>query len=119
METHIAIFKGKEVRKIIYENEWWFVVADVIGILTDSPNPTDYIKKMRNRDEELAKGWGQIVTPLLVDTPGGKQKLNCANTEGMFRIIQAIPSPKAEPFKRWLVRVAKGSGCNNSLNHCH
>lgn len=105
METHIAIFKGKEVRKIIYENEWWFVVADVIEILTDSQNPTDYIKKMRNRDEELAKGWGQIVTPLLVDTPGGKQKLNCANTEGMFRIIQSIPSPKAEPFKRWLARV--------------
>ncbi len=60
---------------------------------------------MRKRDAELAKGWGQIVTPLLLETSGGKQKVNCANTEGIFRIIQSIPSPKAEPFKRWLAKV--------------
>jgi DNA-damage-inducible protein D len=60
---------------------------------------------MRRRDEELSKGWGQIATPLTIDTTGGPQKLNCANTEGIFRIIQSIPSPKAEPFKRWLAKV--------------
>ena len=60
---------------------------------------------MRRRDPELNKGWGQIATPLLIDTAGGAQKLNCANTEGIFRIIQSIPSPKAEPFKRWLAKV--------------
>jgi len=60
---------------------------------------------MRRRDEELSKGWGQIATPLFIDTKGGKQKLNCANIEGLFRIIQSIPSKKAEPFKRWLAKV--------------
>ncbi len=105
MATKIAIFKGKQVRKTIHNNEWWFVVNDVVEVLTDSANVADYIKKIRSRDEELAKGWGQIVTPLLIETSGGRQKLNCANTEGMFRIVQSIPSPKAEPFKRWLARV--------------
>ncbi len=60
---------------------------------------------MLNRDEELIKGWVQIEHPLLIDTKGGKQMIKCANTEGIFRIIQSIPSPKAEPFKRWLARV--------------
>lgn len=103
--TKIAIFRKREIRKTIHNNEWWFVVNDVVSALTDSPNVQDYIKKMRKRDEELSKGWGQIVTPLSVKTSGGDQKLNCANTEGIFRIIQSIPSPKAEPFKRWLARV--------------
>ncbi|MDO9576885.1 MAG: Bro-N domain-containing protein [Candidatus Cloacimonadales bacterium] len=105
METKIAVFKTKEIRKRIFNNEWWFVVEDVVFALTDSVNVKDYIKKMRHRDEELAKGWGQFVTPLEIDTKGGIQKLNCANTEGIFRIIQSIPSPKAEPFKRWLAHV--------------
>ncbi|MBU1148420.1 MAG: Bro-N domain-containing protein [Candidatus Omnitrophica bacterium] len=103
--TKIAIFRKREIRKTIHKNEWWFVVNDVVSALTDSPNVQDYIKKMRKRDNELSKGWGQIVTPLSVKTAGGAQKLNCANTEGIFRIIQSIPSPKAEPFKRWLARV--------------
>ena len=103
--TQIALFNGKEIRKTIHNNEWCFCVSDIIGILTDTKNPTDYIKKMRIRDEELAKGWGQIVTPLRLETAGGPQKLNCANTEGLFRIIQSIPSPKAEPFKKWLAKV--------------
>jgi len=60
---------------------------------------------MRRRDAELAKGWGQIAIPLSIETVGGVQKINCANTEGIFRIIQSIPSPKAEPFKRWLAKV--------------
>ena len=80
-------------------------MVDVVGALTDSKDPADYIKKVRKRDQELSKGWGQIVTPLTVNTGGGKQKLNCANTEGLFRIIQSIPSPKAEPFKRWLAKI--------------
>jgi len=103
--TKIAIFRKSEIRKTIHKDEWWFVINDVVLALTDSPNVPDYIKKMRKRDHELSKGWGQIVTPLSVRTSGGEQKLNCANTEGIFRIIQSIPSPKAEPFKRWLARV--------------
>ncbi len=105
MNTRIAIFKGKKIRKTTYQNEWWFVVEDVVFALTDSVNPKDYINKMRIRDEELSRGYGQIVHALVVQTEGGPQKMNCANTEGIFRIIQSIPSPKAEPFKRWLARV--------------
>ena len=103
--TKIAIFKGKEIRKTIYNDEWWFVIVDVIEALTDSGNPKQYLKNMLNRDEELIKGLVQIEHPLLIDTKGGKQMIKCANTEGIFRIIQSIPSPKAEPFKRWLARV--------------
>ena len=100
METKLAIFKGKEIRRTLHDNEWWFAIVDVVSVLTDSVNPSGYIKDMRRRDKELAKGWGQIATPLSIETSGGKQKINCANTEGIFRIIQSIPSPKAEPFKR-------------------
>ena len=103
--TKIAIFRKKEIRKIIYKNEWWFVITDVILALTDSVQPDGYIKDMRRRDPELAKGWGQIATPLSIETVGGLQKINCANTENIFRIIQSISSPKAEPFKRWLAKV--------------
>lgn len=101
----IAIFQKNEIRKTLYKNEWWFVIEDVVAALTGSVQPKGYIKDMRRRDEELSKGWGQIATPLVVDTTGGPQKLNCANTEGIFRIIQSIPSSKAEPFKRWLAKV--------------
>jgi len=83
--TKIAIFRKQEIRKTIHKNEWWFVVNDAVSALTDSYNTQDYIKKMRKRDDELGKGWGQIVTPLTVKTAGGTQKLNCANTEGIFR----------------------------------
>jgi prophage antirepressor-like protein len=105
--SNIKLFESKQIRTVWNETEqkWYFVVADVVQVLTDTPNPTDYIKKMRKRDEMLSQGWGQLVTPLLVDTPGGKQKLNCANAQGLLRIIQSIPSPKAEPFKLWLAQV--------------
>ncbi|MFH0947568.1 MAG: Bro-N domain-containing protein [Elusimicrobiota bacterium] len=103
--TQIALFKGRQIRRTLHENEWWFVIVDVVAVLTDSVQPEGYIKDMRRRDLELSKGWGQIATPLSIDTEGGAQKLNCANTEGIFRIIQSIPSPKAEPFKRWLAKV--------------
>ena len=104
-EKTIVLFKEQEIRRTWHQDAWWFAVVDVVAILTDSVNPADYLKKIRSRDKELAKGWGQIVTPLSVETSGGKQKLNCANTEGMLRIVQSIPSPKAEPFKRWLAKV--------------
>ena len=105
--SNIKLFESKQIRTVWNEpdQKWYFVVADVVQVLTDTPNATDYIKKMRKRDELLSQGWGQLVTPLLVDTAGGKQKLNCANSQGLLRIIQSIPSPKAEPFKLWLAQV--------------
>jgi hypothetical protein len=105
METKIAVFKGKEIRKVIHNNEWWFVVEDVVLALIDSKDPKQYIQRMKQRDPELGKGWVQIVHTLTIETEGGKQRMLCANTEGIFRIIQSIPSPKAEPFKRWLAKV--------------
>lgn len=105
MEKKFVVFQSKEIRRTLVNDEWWFVVVDVVEALTDTVNASDYIKKMRSRDAELSKGWGQIVTPLSIETQGGIQKMNCANTEGIFRIIQSIPSPKAEPFKRWLAKV--------------
>jgi DNA-damage-inducible protein D len=101
----IVVFRNKNIRRIFHENAWWFAIVDVVAVLTDSVNPAGYLKDMRRRDPELNKGWGQIATPLLIDTAGGKQKLNCANVESIFRLIQSIPSPKAEPFKRWLAKV--------------
>lgn len=106
METKLAVFKGKEIRRALHHNEWWFSVADIVAALTDSVDPRQYIKKMRQRDPELDSYWGTICTPLEMHAPDGKKrKTNCANTEGVFRIIQSIPSPKAEPFKRWLAKV--------------
>ncbi|MCX5751304.1 MAG: Bro-N domain-containing protein [Candidatus Saganbacteria bacterium] len=104
-EKHLAIFRGKQIRRVIYKNEWWFVVEDAVLALIDSTDPKQYIQKMKQRDPELNKGWVQIVRTLPVKTLGGIQQMNCANTEGVFRIIQSIPSSKAEPFKRWLARV--------------
>jgi hypothetical protein len=103
----IKLFEEKQVRTIWSEAEeqWYFVVEDVVAILTDSRDPKQYIKRLRQRDEELSKGWVQFVPTLTVETAGGKQRMNCANLKGIFRIIQSIPSPKAEPFKRWLAQV--------------
>ena len=105
--TNIKLFEEKQVRSVwnISNEKWYFVIVDVIQILTDSTNPADYIKKMRKRDNSLSEGWGQLVTPLLVETKGGNQKLNCADSKSILRIIQSIPSPKAEPFKLWLAQV--------------
>ena len=87
--------------------QWYFCVVDVVEVLTESKDPSGYIKTMKRRDPMLAKGWGQIVTPLFVQTPGGRQKMNFSTMKGIFRIIQAITSPKAEPFKQWIAQVAK------------
>jgi len=105
MENALSVFEGKMIKKIWNNDEWWFVLEDIIVALTDSNDPKQYINKMRQRDEELSKGWVQIVHTLSVNTVGGKQQMNCTNTEGAFRIIQSIPSPKAEPFKLWLAKV--------------
>ena len=109
-ESRIALFQRKEIRRTIHNNEWWFVIVDVVAALTNSADPSDYLKKMSKRDaalSELIKGGGQFVPPLSLEFPtaGGPQNILCWNTEGIFRLIQSIPSPKAEPFKRWLARV--------------
>ena len=101
----LAVFEGREIRKTIYNDEWWFVVEDVVLALIDSKDPKQYIQRMKRRDPELGKGWVQIVHTLSIETGGGEQRMLCSNTEGLFRIIQSIPSPKAEPFKRWLAQV--------------
>ncbi len=103
---HIAVFQEAAIRRVWHNEEWWFSVVDVVGVLSDSADPRQYIKKMRSRDPALDANWGTTCTPLALRAPDGKQrKTNCANTEGLFRIIQSIPSPKAEPFKRWLAQV--------------
>lgn len=103
--NELIVFQGNNIRRVLHNNEWYFSVEDIVFVLTESSNPKDYIKKIRKRDEELSKGWGQIVTPLKLQTAGGAQKVNCANVEGLFRIIQSVPSKKAEPFKKWLAKV--------------
>ncbi len=106
-ESIIKLFEDKKVRIVWNEQEdkYYFAVADIVQVLTDSVNPTDYIKKMKARDKELAKGWGQIVTPLAYQTIGGKQKINFTDLTGAFRIIQSVPSKKAEPIKQWLANI--------------
>ena len=106
-DIHPTIFEEKEVRRVWHDEQWHFAINDIVEVLTKTPNVSDYIKKMRLRDPELGKGWGQFVTPLSIETKGGLQKLNCSNLRGIFRIIQSIPSPKAEPFKQWLARVGQ------------
>jgi DNA-damage-inducible protein D len=105
MHNKLVVFKGKGIRRTLHNNEWWFVVEDVVLALIDSKDPKQYIQRMKQRDPELGKGWVQIVHTLSIETAGGRQRMLCANTEGLFRIIQSIPSPKAEPFKRWLAKV--------------
>lgn len=109
MKNELKVFENNNIRSIYNEEQekWYFSVEDIVRILTDSVNPKDYIKKLRKRDTELSEGWGQIVTPLKMETPGGVQKINCADVEGIFRIIQSIPSKKAEPIKKWLAKVGQ------------
>lgn len=101
----IIVFNDKKIRRVWHKEEWYFCIADVVEILTDSKDPKGYIKDMRRRDSYLSKAWGQIATLLSVDTSGGKQSVNCSNKKGIFRIIQSIPSKRAEPFKLWLAKV--------------
>ena len=104
--AHAAIFQEKTIRRAWHNEEWWFAVVDVVAALTDSADAKQYIKKMRRRDPVLDANWGTTCTPLPLLASDGKMRAsNCANIEGVFRIIQAIPSPQAEPFKRWLAQV--------------
>ena len=106
-DTSFALFKGKKIRKTIHQNEWYFSVIDVVETLTDSVNPRDYWFKMKIRvSEEEKLHLSTICRQLKLESSDGKRyETDCANTEGIFRIIQSIPSPKAEPFKRWLSKV--------------
>jgi len=105
--TRIAIFKKKKIRKTIHNEEWWFSVVDVVEVLTDSENPSVYWTVMKSRVE--AEDGFQPFTICkqlkLLANDGKMRETDCADTEGMFRIVQSIPSPKAEPFKRWLAKV--------------
>jgi DNA-damage-inducible protein D len=103
----LVLFEDKPVRHIEHNGDMYFVVNDVIQILTDTSDVKSYWKNLTRKDAELREGRGKIYTPLSVETEGGKQKMNCANTEGVFRIIMSISSPKAEPFKQWLASVGK------------
>lgn len=108
MENKIKVFESKEVRTVwnAEEEEYYFSVVDVVAVLTDSQDPKQYIKKMRSRDTELASKWGTICTPVeMVGLDGRRRKIQAANTKNILRIIQSIPSPKAEPFKVWLAQV--------------
>jgi len=107
IKKNIALFEGNKVRRVWHDERWFFVVEDVVLALIDSKNVKDYINKIKQRDPELSKGYGQFVHTLDIPTKGGIQQMNCADLEGIFRIIQSIPSPKAEPFKQWLARIGK------------
>lgn len=104
----IQLFEDRKIRTAWDEEkeEWYFSVQDVVAVLSESTDPKQYIKKMRTRDPQLSANWGTICTPVQMLAADGKQrKVQAANTEGILRIIQSIPSPKAEPFKRWLAQV--------------
>ncbi len=104
--TKIAIFRGKQIRKVIHKDEWWFSVVDVCEALTESPDAGAYWRKLKQRLKEEGSEVVTFCHGLKLEAPDGKMRdTDCANTEGIFRIIQSIPSPKAEPFKRWLARV--------------
>jgi hypothetical protein len=104
--NHIAVFQESTIRRTWHNEEWWFSVVDVCMVLTGSPDSGAYWRKLKQR---ITTDAGQPVTfchGLKLEAPDGKQRItDCANTEGLFRIIQSIPSPKAEPFKRWLAQV--------------
>ena len=110
MNTQIKLFEEKQVRSVwnVDEEEWYFSIVDVVEILTESKDPKQYIKKMRSRDEQLNLNWVTICTPVqMVGKDGKKRKIQAATAQGIFRLIQSIPSPKAEPFKLWMAQVAK------------
>ena len=105
-ENHLVVFQERSIRRIWHNAAWWFSVVDICAVLTDSADPGAYWRKLKQR---LTAEGSEVVTfchGLKLEAPDGKQRTtDCANTEGLFRIIQSIPSPKAEPFKRWLAQV--------------
>lgn len=108
-KEQIQLFEEKKVRTVWDDEkeEWFFSVVDVVEVLTDSANPTDYLKKMRKREPELGVYIGTNCPQVTMTTSTGKKRKTLAATiEQLFRIIQSIPSPKAEPFKLWMAQVA-------------
>jgi len=106
--SNIKLFESKKVRSVWNgeEQKWYFSLQDVVEVLTDSLDVKQYIKRILSRDSELKSNWGTICTPVeMIAADGKKRKVQAANVEGLLRIIQSIPSPKAEPFKRWLAKV--------------
>ena len=106
--SNIKLFNDKKIRTYwdAENEEWYFSVVDIVAILTESADPKQYIKKMRSRDPELANKWGTICTPVeMYGLDGRRRKIQAMNTEGVLRLVQSIPSPKAEPFKMWLAKV--------------
>ena len=107
-ETAIKLFEQKQVRTHWNEEQekWYFSVQDIVEILSESSDVKQYIKRMRSRDAEFSANWGTICTPVEMQAADGKKrKIQAADTEGILRIIQSIPSKKAEPFKQWLAKV--------------
>lgn len=106
MKENLALFEEKEIRKTYINGKWFFSIVDVIDVLTNSNDPKQYLKKLKVRDIELQNNWGTICTLLKMKALDGKiRKIQMSDTEGILRIIQSIPSAKAEPFKRWLSKV--------------
>ena len=106
----IQLFEDRKIRTAWDEEreEWYFSVQDVVAVLADSADPKQYIKKMRARDPQLSANWGTICTPVqMIAADGKRRKVQAANTEGILRVIQSIPSPKAEPFRQWLAQVGR------------
>ena len=106
MNNKLALFEEKQIRKTWKDDKWYFSVIDVVYALTDSLDPKQYLKKIKSRDIEIRNNWGTICTLLeMVASDGKKRKIQMADTKGILRIIQSIPSPRAEPFKEWLAQV--------------
>src|SRR3989338_577561 len=102
----LIVFEDKKIRRIWHENEWYFSVVDVVAILTESSDSKDYWYRVKKREEEAGIELSTLCRQLkLPSTDGKSYTTDCANTKNMFRIIQSIPSPKAEPFKLWLAKV--------------
>lgn len=99
---------GKHIRRTLHKNEWWFSIIDIVGVLSDSANPRRYWSDLKRKIEQN-EGFGELyekIVQLKLPAEDGKlRETDCANAETLFRIIQSIPSPKAEPFKRWLAKV--------------
>lgn len=107
-QNKLIVFQGNEVRRAWHNNEWYYSLVDLVAVLSESKNPTDYLKKIRKRDEGLKTYLGTNCPQVTMTTSSGKnRKILAGNSQDAFRLIQSIPSPKAEPFKRWLAKVGK------------
>ncbi|WP_418169656.1 Bro-N domain-containing protein [Alistipes communis] len=104
-DSKIVVFQDKQIRRVWVDDDWYFSIVDIVGVLTGSPEPRKYWNKVKTReftDLQLSPIWRQLKLPA---ADGKQYKTDCATTQAMFRIIQSIPSPKAEPFKQWLAQV--------------